>query len=62
MFNYTKDIVCDFLVAMKLAFETDGWREFFLCKVTKLNFGVREKDIAIQFSSTISMHVCLFNR
>ena len=59
MFNHTKVIVCDFLVDMKLAFETDGWHEVLWCKVTKLNFGVRRKDIAIQFSSTISMHVCL---
>ena len=58
MFNHTKDIVCDFLVAMKLAFETDGWREFFLCKVTRLNFWARRKHIAVQFSSTISIHVC----
>ena len=57
MFNHTKDIVCDFLVAMKLTFETDEWREFLLCKVTRLNFWARGKHIVIQFSSTISMHV-----
>ena len=58
MFNHTKDIVYDFLVAMKLALETDEWREFFLCKVTRLNFWAQGKYIAIQFSSTISIHVC----
>ena len=31
---------------------------FFLCKVTRLNFWARGKYIAIQFSSTISIHVC----